>query len=93
MGTGRTTALWPPRNVGDERRVLPRLSAAAPITDHTKSKELITRKLITSHQQVFSENCTQETIGNYVREFKSLFILSRRKKKAIKPHDRLVLVR
>ena len=67
-----------------------RLSATAPITDHTKFKEQATGITIKS---MFSENCTQEKTRNYVRELKSLFFPSRRKKKAIKPHDRLVLVR
>ncbi len=40
----------------------------------------------------FSENCTQEATGITIRELKSLF-LPEGKKKAIKPHDRLVLVR
>jgi hypothetical protein len=44
-------------------------------------------------KSVFSENCTQAKTRNYVREFKSLLFLPIRKKKAIKPHDRLVLVR
>ena len=48
MGTGRTTALWPPRNVGDEWRALPRRSATPPTTNHTKFKEQTAE--ITDHQ-------------------------------------------
>ena len=62
-----------------------------PITNHTKFKEQATG--ITGHHLVFSENCTQEKNRELSSRVKISLLPFDKKKKVIKPHDRLVLVR
>jgi hypothetical protein len=64
MGTGRTTALWPPKNF--QKTTWKRTQESSLKTTHRRGKQ------------------------SPIRELKSLFPCG---KKAIKPHDRLVLVR
>ena len=84
MGSGRTTALWPPKSSQTVTTtfggVLQRFCAAR--HDFKSFKE----------HGVFPENYTQryQSIFQFI-ELKIAFL--RNKEKAIKPHDRLVSVR
>jgi hypothetical protein len=77
MGSGRTTALWPPKIRCQQWSPAARCRAAA-----NQADEMLKNRL-------FPENYTQDFIKtNYVSLIKIASL-----KKAIKPHDRLVLVR
>ena len=89
MGSGRTTALWPPKSWQTATAVWPqgtqRFCAARLFKIERSSPKLIRR---------FSENYTQTFRANLLfASLKSQFNQPKLKEKAIKPHDRLVSVR